>query len=414
MKHVKTNALAAAVALTLAAPLATTANAAGFIEDTKASLQLRNFYFNRDFRSTPPGAASKAEEWAQGFIFRGESGYSQGVVGFGLDVYAAAGLKLHSEDDTAGTGLLPSAFGNEGPDGYSHITGTVKAKASNTVLKVGNLIPTIPIAQASDIRLLPQTYTGGALSMGEIENLDVQAGQLRQVNYRASTNRQDIGATVGGTSDRFNYLGGTYKFTEIGSTLGLWRGELDDVYEQNLINLIQTVNLGDWALGANLAYFDTSDNGNQPLNIDHQMKSIMLSAGTGPHVFRLGYQHSDGDTAFPYLAENNPYIANYIQILDFARSDEKSWQARYDLDFTQYGIPGLKGLIRYVSGDNFTAVGGGEGKEWERDIDFTYTIQSGPLKNVALQWRNAMVRSNAATGNLDENRLIVNYTIPLM
>ncbi len=414
MKHVKTNALAAAVALTLAAPLATTANAAGFIEDTKASLQLRNFYFNRDFRSTPPGAASKAEEWAQGFIFRGESGYSQGVVGFGLDVYAAAGLKLHSEDDTAGTGLLPSAFGNEGPDGYSHITGTAKAKVSNTVLKVGNLFPTIPIAQASDIRLLPQTYTGGALSMGEIENLDVQAGQLREVNYRASTNRQDIGATVGGTSDQFNYLGGTYKFTQSGTTLGLWRGELDDVYEQNLINLIQTVNLGNWALGANLAYFDTADNGNQPLNIDHQMKSIMLSAGTGPHVFRLGYQHSDGDTAFPYLAENNPYIANYIQILDFARSDEKSWQARYDLDFAQYGIPGLKGLIRYVSGDNFTAVGGGAGKEWERDIDFTYTIQSGPLKNVALQWRNAMVRSNAATGDLDENRLIVNYTIPLM
>tara|TARA_R110002020_G_scaffold114982_3_gene264444 strand:+ start:41124 stop:41312 length:189 start_codon:yes stop_codon:yes gene_type:complete len=62
MKHVKTNALAAAVALTLAAPLATTANAAGSIEDSKATLQLRNFYFNRDFRSTPATGQSKAEE----------------------------------------------------------------------------------------------------------------------------------------------------------------------------------------------------------------------------------------------------------------------------------------------------------------------------------------------------------------
>lgn len=413
MKRVTTNTLAAAAALALMTPLAGPATAAGFSDDAKATLQLRNFYFNRDFRSTPATAASKVEEWAQGFIFRAESGYTQGAVGFGLDVYAATGLKLYSEDDTGGTGLLPSAFGNEGPDSYGHASATAKAKVSNSVLKIGHLIPAIPIAQASDIRLLPQTYTGGALSMGEIDNLDVQAGQLREVSYRASTNREDIGSTVGGTSDQFNYLGGTYKLTQSNTTLGLWRGELDNVYEQNLLNIIQGFDLGNWKLGANLAYFDTSDNGNQPLNIDHQMKSLMLSAGTGPHVLRIGYQHSDGDTAFPYLRENNPYVANYIQILDFARADEKSWQARYDLDFAPYGVPGLKGLIRYVNGDNIDRGLAGTGKEWERDIDFTYTIQSGVFKNLALQWRNAMVRSDVA-GNIDENRLIINYTLALM
>lgn len=413
MTFAKPNTLAAAVALAIIAPLAGSAHAAGFTDDAKASLQLRNFYFNRDFRSTPSGAPSKAEEWAQGFIFRAESGYTPGAVGFGLDVYAATGIKLHSEDDTAGTGLLPNSFGDEGPDSYGHATATAKAKVSNSVLRIGNLIPAIPIAQASDIRLLPQTYTGGALSIDEIENLNIQAGQLREVNYRASTNRQDIGATVGGTSDQFNYLGGAYKFTESDTSLGLWRGELDDVYDQNLINVIQGFALGDWKLAANLAYFDTSENGNQTLDIDHQMKSVLLSAGTGPHVFRLGYQHSDGDTSFPYLAENNPYIANYIQILDFARAGEKSWQARYDLDFATYGVPGLKGLIRYVSGDNIDLGAAGTGEEWERDIDFVYTIQSGPFKNVALQWRNAMVRSDVA-GDIDENRFIVNYTIPLM
>lgn len=413
MTFVKTNTLAAAVALAVIAPLAGTANAAGFTDDAKATLHLRNFYFNRDFRSTPPGGRSKAEEWAQGFIFRAESGYTPGAVGLGLDVYAATGVKLYSDDDTAGTGLLPNAFGNEGPDSYGHASATAKAKVSKSVLRIGNLIPAIPIAQASDIRLLPQTYTGGALSIDEVENLNVQVGQLREVNYRGSTNREDIGATVGGTSDQFNYLGGTYKFTQSNTIVGLWRGELDDVYDQNLINLLQTVDMGAWKLGANLAYFDTSDNGNQPLDIDHKMKSVMLSAATGAHTFRLGYQHSDGDTSFPYLAENNPYIANYIQILDFARADEKSWQARYDLDFAQYGIPGLKGLVRYVSGDNIDLGAAGTGEEWERDIDFVYTVQSGPFKNVALQWRNAMVRSDVA-GDIDENRLIVNYTIPLM
>lgn len=36
------------------------------------------------------------------------------------------------------------------------------------------------------------------------------------------------------------------------------------------------------------------------------------------------------------------------------------------------------------------------------------------LKNLGVRWRNAMVRSNASIGDLDENRLIVSYTIPLM
>ena len=48
-------------------------------------------------------------------------------------------------------------------------------------------------------------------------------------------------------------------------------------------------------------------------------------------------------------------------------------------------------------------------QEWERDLDVSYVIQSGPLKNVGMRWRNAMVRSDAL-GDLDENRLILSYT----
>ena len=35
---------------------------AAFIEDSKASLELRNFYMNRDFRDNPSTANHKAEE----------------------------------------------------------------------------------------------------------------------------------------------------------------------------------------------------------------------------------------------------------------------------------------------------------------------------------------------------------------
>lgn len=404
MKHVTPLALAVAAALACGHT-----QAAGFADDASASLQLRNFYFNRDFRD--PGAQSKAEEWAQGFIFKAESGYTEGFIGFGVDVYAGLGLKLDSDDQRAGSGLLPNSFGDEGKDSYSEATAAVKARMSNTVLKVGGLMPKLPVVSSGDSRLLPQSFTGASLSVSEIENLDIQAGQLREVNYRNSSNREDIRSTVGGASDRFNFLGGTYAFNSKNTTVGLWRAELQDVYGQNLINLIHNQPVGDWKLGANLAWFDTSDDGNQPLDIDNELTSVTLSAATGAHTFRLGYQYSDGDTAFPYLAETDPYVVNYVQILDFTRANEKSWQARYDINFASLGIPGLNAFTRYVSGDNFD-VGGSEGSEWERDIDISYTVQSGTFKNLAVRWRNAMVRSDA-TRDIDENRLILSYSFAL-
>ncbi len=410
--------LARAVALaTLGASLTLPSLAqADFIGDSKATLELRNFYMNRDLRDTTAAQQSKREEWAQGFILKAESGFTEGTVGFGLDAYAGLGLKLDSSDERAGTGLLPNGFGNEGPDEYSELSGAVKARISKTVGKVGGLMPKLPIVSSGDSRLLPQVFTGGMITSQEIDGLTLNGGQLREVNQRASTDRVDITATnVGGESDRYNFAGGDYKFNGGNTTVGLWYGELEDIYDQKLYNLIHVQPIGDWKLGANLAYFDSQNNGSRRAGkIDNNLTSVNLWAGIGAHTFRLGYQKVSGHGAFPFLNETDPYIVNYIQILDFTREDEKSWQARYDVNFASYGIPGLTAFVRYVTGDGFDGVGGASGKEWERDVDISYIIQQGPLKNLGVRWRNAMVRSNANIGDLDENRLIVSYTIPLM
>lgn len=367
---------------------------ADFIGDSKATLELRNFYMNRDLRD-PGVAQSKREEWAQGFILKAESGFTEGTVGFGLDAYAGLGLKLDSSDERAGTGLLPNGFGNEGPDEYSELSGAVKARISKTVGKVGGLMPKLPIVTSGDSRLLPQVFTGGMITSQEIDGLTLNGGQLRDVNQRASTDRVDITATnIGGESDRYNFAGGDYKFNGGNTTVGVWYGELEDIYDQKLYNLIHVQPIGDWKLGANLAYFDSQDNGRKlGGTLDNDLTSVNLWAGIGAHTLRLGYQKVGGDNAFPFLTETDPYIVNYIQILDFTRKDEKSWQARYDVNFASYGIPGLTAFVRYVTGDGFDGVGGASGKEWERDVDISYVIQQGPLKNLGVRWRNAMVRS---------------------
>src|SRR5690606_39435294 len=56
-----------ALAVTLAA-IANQATAAGFIEDSKASIGLRNFYYDLNTKNTGNNNG-EAQEWGQGFIF---------------------------------------------------------------------------------------------------------------------------------------------------------------------------------------------------------------------------------------------------------------------------------------------------------------------------------------------------------
>ena len=77
-------------------------------------------------------------------------------------------------------------------------------------------------------------------------------------------------------------------------------------------------------------------------------------------------------------------------------------------------MPGLTFMTRYLSGDNIElGAGKPEGKEWERDTDIGYVVQNGPLKNFGVKWRNATVRSSHFGNDLDENRLILSYVLPL-
>src|SRR3990167_1602124 len=164
---------------------------AEFIKDSKASLELRNFYMNRDLRSTTSAQQSKREEWAQGFIFNAESGFTEGPVGFGLDAYAGLGLKLGSSDERAGTNLLPNSFGDEGPGEYSEATAAAKVRLYKTVGKIGGLMPKLPIVASGDSRLLPQVFNGGMITSQEIDGLTLNGGQLREVNFRNSTDRSE-------------------------------------------------------------------------------------------------------------------------------------------------------------------------------------------------------------------------------
>ncbi|MFI8739690.1 OprD family porin [Stutzerimonas zhaodongensis] len=409
--------IARGVALaTLGATLAIPTMAqAAFVEDSKAGLELRNFYMNSDNRSVPSSSQSKSEEWAQGFLLRAESGYTEGTVGFGVDALGLLGVKLDSGRGRTGTGLLPTDNDGSAPDEYSELGLTAKAKISSTVLKVGTLEPKNMAVARSDSRLLPQTFKGSQLISQEVKGLTVDLGYLTEVNERNDSHYEDLkGALKGGTTandiDNFIFAGASYKLLD-NLTGSYYYSNLEEAYKQHSFNLVHVQPLGEGqSLKTDLRYARSSDDGSS--TVDNKALGGMVTYSVSGHSFGLAYQEMKGDTGFAYLSGTDPFLVNYVMIAaDFANANEESWQARYDYNFAAIGIPGLTFMTRYVTGDDFGA--GGNGKEWERDTDIAYVFQEGALKNLGVKWRNGTYRSNS-TRDIDQNRLIVSYTIPLM
>lgn len=408
-------AIASAFTLAGVAPL----SQAAFIEDSTATFETRNMYFNRDFRDGTSSQQSKRDEWAQGFMLNFESGYTDGTVGFGLDALGMLGVKLDSSPDRTGTGLLPTHDDGRAADEYSKLGLTGKVKISETELKIGTLIPELPTLQPNDGRILPQTFEGGLLTSREIRNLTFTGGRLEKAKDRDNTNKEDIAlnnknsrflGTVAG--EHYDLAGLDYKFTD--KITGSYHfAQLDEVYRQHFVGMVASQPWGPGTLGADLRLSVSDDQGQaRGGKIDNTAANGMLSYGLGGQKLSFAYQHLSGDSAFPYIDGSDPYLVNFVQINDFAGADERSWQARYDYNFAALGIPGLTFMTRYLSGDNVSLADGGEGKEWERNTEFKYVVQSGALKNVAVRLRNATFRSNFAR-DADEVRLLVSYSVAL-
>ena len=392
---------------------------AAFFDDSKAAVELRNFYMNRDFRQS--GASqSKADEWAQGFILKLESGYTEGPIGFGVDAIGLLGVKLDSSPDRSGTGILQRDSSGQPEDDYGTAGLTAKAKMSNTTLHVGTLQPIIPVLMRNDSRLLPNVYRGAWLQSKEIKGLTLDVGMLDRTSYRDSSDYEEMAVFNSGarnivlgstkTSDEFTFAGAKYQFMpEL--TGSYYYGGLDGIYKQHNMQLVHILPIGEnQSFKTDLRYARSTDDGGS--NVDNNAFGALFTYKIGGHGFTGGYQTMSGDTGFAYVNGGDNMLINLLQINDFGNEDEKSWQVRYDYDFAAMGVPGLSLMTRYVSGDNVNLAAGGEGEEWERDTDIAYIVQNGPLKNFGMKVRNATVRSNFGS-DINETRLILSYTLAL-
>ncbi|KFE54689.1 OprD family porin [Pseudomonas syringae] len=446
----KKSTLALAIAVGV---MAQQASAAGFIEDSKASVSSRTLYFNSDPRE---GTANRNEETATGLKFDYVSGFTQGTVGFGLDVQALVGIHLDGGrgHHAANGGITPTDSDGSSVDEWTRIGGNAKARFSKTELRLGNaLAPNLPILVSNDSRLLPQAFEGGILSTKEIDNVTLTAGRLSQTIGRASSNWSDMGmAGASQGSDNFSFAGGDWKVTKE-LTLQYYYANLEDFYKQHFLGLVHVLPLGeDQSFKTDLRYFNSSKDGKNgdagyafnnnggyakhAGEVDNQTWSAMFTYSLGGHAFLVGHQQVGDDGGIAYMSNGNVtknglssgsnegnggnsfYLFTDSMINGFNRAGTNTTFGQYSYDFARLGVPGLKTSIAYLHGDDIKGIAanrtlGREFSEWERDVRVDYVIQSGPLKGFGTTVRHGSYRADSdlsGATDADQTRVIFNYT----
>ena len=396
----------------------------GFIEDSTLTSKTRMLYMNRDFKNgagniAKPGGGFKSgyrEDWGLSELLNYSSGFTQGTIGVGVDAFAMGTLRLDGGAGRQGNGLFASKSDGSPEDTQSKAGGAIKFRLSDTVLKYGNQFVASPVFSTDDSRLLPEVATGTLITSHEIKGLELSAGRFTAISSQTGMYHDSLHLPAA------NIAGATYQFTDnfVG---GLAASDVDDYFKKQYINLNYTFPIDDsQALNFDFNGYRTSSQGKELAgNVDNKIWSLAAAYSIGAHKFTLAHQRSTGDSGYYYGVDGGGtiFLANSVQYSDFNGRDERSWQARYDLNMATYGVPGLSFMARYVKGDNINT-DTGEGKEHEFNFESKYVMQEGPAKDLSFRLRSAVYRNNgnyhADSGNTDNNdvRIIVEYPLNIL
>jgi imipenem/basic amino acid-specific outer membrane pore len=412
----------------------------GFLEDSSLKLKTRFEYMNRDFKngaSNPSsGTAGYRQDSGLSQLLTYESGFTQGIVGFGLDAMAMGSVKTDGGSGKRGNGLFANDSEGNPEKSQGKVGGAVKLRLSDTTLKYGQQFVASPVFATDDSRLLPEVATGTLLTSKEIKGLELSAGRFTSLSKQTGMARDSIGGIETedgnhgkGLSGGINIFGASYAFTD-NFTAALAASDAEEYFKKYYVNLNWTLPINDeQSLNFDANGYKTKGDkrgdtfdalGDGVEGVDNNLWSLAAAYSLGAHKFTVAFQRSSGDNMYYYGVDGNStiFVSNSIQISDFVGRQEKSWQARYDLNMATYGVPGLSFMTRYVMGDNIKTNGLGEGKENEWNLESKYVVQEGPAKDLSFRARFANYRSNGAySGYSSDNydtRLIIEYPLSIL
>src|SRR3990167_4071633 len=208
-------ALAVAAGSTQMAVASSQSESKGFLEDSTFNIFNRALYHNRDFKHGAGGNTTSdgdvkgyREDFGLGIRLLYESGFTQGLVGVGVDAHSLSSIKLDTGKGRTGLGQFDRNSEGQAEDTQTEVGGAVKLRLSDTVLKYGNQFVGSPVFSTDDSRILPEVATGTMLTSNEIEGLELTAGRLTALSSQSSTDRDTFGLKSA------NIVGASYSFTD--------------------------------------------------------------------------------------------------------------------------------------------------------------------------------------------------------
>ena len=411
-------------------------DAKGFVEDAKGSVLFRTGYILRDKKHGIDDQSS----FAQTAIVDLDSGFTQGIVGFGVGVVGDGSFKI-GPNNHAGNNMI--ALKNNGArdangrvDPYDHWArggANVKARFSNTTVRYGTQVLDLPVLASNTTRLVPEYFTGTLLTSHEIKNLELVAGKFTKDQM------SDQIKTDGNKLDDAIVWGAKYKFDDqlsasyygLDSKNALERHYINANYKYPLANQSSLT----FDFSGYHTKFDKNANtysATGPVDVDYastgkagveKTNNIWALSSTynqGPHTVMLAYQQNTGDVGYDYGQNADGFQSIYLPnsyMSDFIGNHEKSAQVQYNLDFSNYGVAGLNWTTAFVYGwdikvRNVTD----DAQEREFFNQVKYTMQSGFAKDASLRLRHSYYRASEAynpvyIGDTNEWRIFLDIPV---
>ncbi|WP_374664831.1 OprD family outer membrane porin [Acinetobacter sp.] len=397
---------------------------AEFIQDSKAEIDFKNYYFDQD--QAPSNKDSTV--WGQGIELSYQSGFTEGPVGFGLDATAAVGIRLDGSQDKAKNSLMFPLDDDGAPVNYwTRAFPTVKARYQKTDVRVGELRPNLPILSRSFARLLESAYLGGQVTSKDVKGLTLTGGYVTKAIPRASKDTSKLsikGATE--TSDGFLFGGADWKPNK-NLTLQYYAGELDDFYVQQFVGVKHKFPLSEHqSFNTDLRLFDTQATGANKrgeegygAKVDNQTASVDFKYKFKNHQLQFGAQQIGDDGDFLHMNQGSLgtgadgtfiYLPTNRLLQNFTNAGEKSTWYGYRYDFNDQYLKGLNISFLKVEGRDF----GKCGCATESEIDYTlrYKVPEGKFKNLGFTAQYGKFKKSTGTQQ-EQTRIYMTYTLPL-
>lgn len=377
------------------------------IKDTKADIQFRSMYFDRDkfddSESTAMGLGGSV-----GF----KTGYFRNRIAFGATGYTSQAL--YAPTDKGGTGVLTSD-----QQGYA-VVGEAYAQflvAEDVNIDVGRKIINSPYINKNDTRMTPNTFQT-AILQGVIGN-EKESGQWRfgagyvdKIKEKTSERfipMSEVAGAQDGVDQGVYLVGANYKRNAL--SIGAV-----NYYSDDIINIFYTEARYAWPLKdkvdllLGLQYSDQSSSG------DELLTGSDFSANQFGVKAELTYRQAAFSTSWTTNGDETDLRSpwggipsyNSVQVQDFNRAGEDAFMLRASYKFK--AVDGLSAYALWVNGSQPTDPT--KSAQDEYDFNLQWTAGSDKFKGFSVRMRYAIVTQDMGGPDLQDFRLIFNYDPP--